>query len=290
MHYLDFAAVFYSDRKNLASQLRQRHGEVIGFYAAHYCWGQMKYRTCRTWVCQVLIVDVGDIYILKKDRAVWLANRFVRTHLVSSFLFGEPRTARTSLCRPRPIQKPTTVPAAPAWRATLRRLLAGRPPRGTNPGTPPRGRGALVIDQPGADPGAVGLIIDIDLTRTEVAGVMPPAFVIPGSERRCGSRSPSTGRRRNWATSSTGTWRASRAASRLPRSRSRTRAIGPPARPAGRTGRFARNSARQPRRPRGQGPSPPRPLSPRTAPPPTCGNSTGTRERPHLSPSLSAAP
>ena len=34
----------------------------------------------------------------------------------------------------------------------------------------------------GADPGAVGRIIDIDMTRTEVVGVMPPAFAFPGPE------------------------------------------------------------------------------------------------------------
>ena len=34
----------------------------------------------------------------------------------------------------------------------------------------------------GADPGAVGRIIDIELTRTEVVGVMPPAFAFPGPE------------------------------------------------------------------------------------------------------------
>ena len=34
----------------------------------------------------------------------------------------------------------------------------------------------------GADPGAVGRIIDIDMTRTEVVGVMPSAFAFPGPE------------------------------------------------------------------------------------------------------------
>ena len=71
---------------------------------------------------------------------------------------------------------------------------------------------------------------------------------------------------------------------------SRTRPIGPSARAAGRTDCCARNSARPPRPPRGQGPARPRPSSPRTAPRPTCGSSTGSRERPHPSPSLAAAP
>ena len=34
--------------------------------------------------------------------------------------------------------------------------------------------------RPGADPGAVSLIVDIDMTRTEVVEVMPPAFMFPG--------------------------------------------------------------------------------------------------------------
>ena len=34
----------------------------------------------------------------------------------------------------------------------------------------------------GADPGVVGRIVDIDATRTEVVGVMPPGFTFPGSE------------------------------------------------------------------------------------------------------------
>lgn len=34
--------------------------------------------------------------------------------------------------------------------------------------------------RPGADPGPAGLIIDIDIARTEVVAVMPPAFVFWG--------------------------------------------------------------------------------------------------------------
>ena len=47
---------------------------------------------------------------------------------------------------------------------------------GRTPGLPP----AELHDHDRAPTGAVGLIIDIDMTRTEVVGVMPPAFVFPG--------------------------------------------------------------------------------------------------------------
>ena len=68
--------------------------------------------------------------------------------------------------------------------------------RGATPGPPP----AEFHDQGrGADPGAVGLIIDIDMTRTEVMWVMPPAFVF-GAGTALRWPLPFDQRRRNWVT------------------------------------------------------------------------------------------